>query len=80
MPRQNRTIPLNWDPEAVRILSLVAPHDIDAARIWWEQFAPELYRALMDSNILESEVPNDEEELARLLNDVLLDSEKQRSW
>jgi hypothetical protein len=84
VPRQNRTIPLNWNPEAIRLLSLIAPADEDLARIWWEQFAPEAYRALMDSKLLDGfSVPNvgwSEEELAAYLNDVLLDSESQRNW
>lgn len=81
MPRQNRTVTLNWDSEARRLLSLIAPQDADLARIWWQQYAPGVYQALLDSKIIEDigDV-NDEEELARLLNDVLLDNDSQRRW
>lgn len=81
MPRQNRTIPLDWDRRAVRILAQIAPPDPDIARIWWEQFAPDAYKALMDSKLIDQigDV-NDEEELARLLSEVLLDNDSQRHW
>ena len=47
--RQNRLIPIDWDPLAVRLLAEIAPDDVEAAKVWWEQYAPGLYEAIMDA-------------------------------
>jgi len=87
MPR-SRLIPLDWDRDAVAILSAIAPSDLDDAKIWWEFFAPTLYQAIMDAHFVElGDIPTDEEELKAWLRNYIdeleeedLETESKKAW
>ena len=83
MPNNN-LIPLEWDEEAVRLLSMIAPQDEDAARIWWEAYAPMAYQAILDAGVLDDRdnIPRSDEEFERWLQTQMDDGgeERKRRW
>jgi hypothetical protein len=83
MPNNN-LIPLDWDEDAIRLLSLIAPDDPDKARIWWETYAPVAYEAILDAGILDDrdDLPRTDEEFERWLGEQMDDGEgeRKRRW
>lgn len=84
MPNNN-LIPLDWDEEAVRLLSMIAPTDQQKAQIWWETYAPIAYQAILDAGILEDrdDLPRTDEEFEAWLEGQMVEGEddaKKRRW
>jgi hypothetical protein len=83
MPNNN-LIPLHWDEEAVRLLSMIAPTDSAKAQIWWETYAPVAYQAMLDAGILEDRdnLPRSDEEFEQWLQNQMQDEdqERKRRW
>ena len=81
----NNLIPLHWDEEAVRLLSLIAPGDEEKARVWWETYAPIAYQAILESGILDDRdnLPRTDVEFDIWLQENLQEGEsdeKKRKW
>ncbi|NIQ08555.1 MAG: hypothetical protein GWO23_02240 [Gammaproteobacteria bacterium] len=84
MPNNN-LIPLDWDDDAVQLLSLIAPTDEDKAQIWWETYAPVAYQAILDAGLLEDreELPDTEAEFEAWLQrqaDEQKEERRRRWW
>ena len=81
----NKLIPLEWDEDAVRMLSIIAPQDEEKARVWWELYAPLAYQAILDAGILadRDDLPRSDIEFERWMQDQTADvgnEEKKKKW
>jgi len=84
MPNNN-LIPLNWDEDAVRLLSLIAPGDEEKARVWWETYAPAAYLAILESGVLDDRdnLPRTDDEFDVWLQENMREGEseeKKKKW
>lgn len=83
MPNSN-LIPLHWDEDAVRLLSLIAPGDEQKAQIWWETYAPVAYQAILEAGILEDrdDLPRSDAEFELWMASQVdqENQEKKRRW
>jgi len=77
-------IPLGWDEDAIRLLSMIAPTDEQKAQIWWETYAPLAYQAILEAGVLDDrdELPRTDIEFERWLQTQMNDEgqDKKRRW
>lgn len=79
----NNLIPIGWDEDAVRLLSMIAPQDTAAASVWWETYAPLAYQAILDAGLLSDRdnLPRNDEEFEEWLQEQVDEGrDRKRRW